>query len=212
MSISFNAINSTWMDQKELSWFIRNGYKTKMQIRHAKSSRLFCETWNKIVILQRAKYLLIVNSFPEIYYYYYHYFVVVLFFISGLNGYWPSTPHHVDCCHCQRSIDLICSDAKLALSLFNTNEMPMKPIKFCCCLLFYVIRLLFRSSSSSFSVEKPSALGNATTKCISLNYSPFPFDTQWYHALCTKATAQPKVPIKVQEDSLFSMVCWLMLQ
>lgn len=80
ISISLNAINSNGSKGTHCKYV----YATEMQIRHAKSSRLFCETWNKIVILQRAKYLLTVNSFPEIYYYYYHYFVVVLFFISSL--------------------------------------------------------------------------------------------------------------------------------
>lgn len=165
LSRSLRSIRRS-MDQNELSRFIRNGYKTKMQIRHAKSSRLFCETWNKIVILQRAKYLLTVNSFPEIYYYYYFVWLFCLTTrVEWLVSLWPRAPDHVDCCHCQRSIDLICSDAKLALSLCNTNEMPMKPIKFCCCLLFYVIRFLFVVFLLFFSLSflQTVSTGNVTS-------------------------------------------------
>lgn len=93
-----------------------------------------------------AKYLLIVNSFPEIYYYYFFslcaglvLFLAILLVPSLTVA--SSTIPAIDLIYFALCLNhpVVVAARSLCLCLSTTNKMPMRPIKFCCCLLFYVI-------------------------------------------------------------------------
>lgn len=119
------------------------------------------------------------------------------------------------------SIDLICSSqakAEAEANDIHTTKCQWKRLSFAVVyyfmlfdFCFHFVFILFFYICKTVSSISSSQMKLQQLKCVSLNYSPFPFDTQWYHALCTVPNSSFQSCAREHIPS-FSLSHFLMLQ